>query len=664
MVFFQESLTLYRELSDMQGTADTLAGIAAILFRRSDYTGATAFYRQSIELYNELMVRLRLAREKAHGLKHLFAQSLRYVWLLLLGIALLVSAHSAYRRTLAVEEYPFGCDSFGYLQMAKEIRVAAARRELPRFSLDPPHTRLLIDFLRWREVPFSSWFAMVAPHAHHYFPRAGHVGVQYPPGTGLLLALFSEGEAVHGLNRVVIWLFIVAGALALIIAGRKQAWAAAGGVIFALEFGLEVLSRIGTSSFSINALLAPLLLSLLFLFAALRLSTAAAKPRAAWMVSCLGGLFFGLAILVRLPTILLLPGLLLLLIPLTGRAHSTGLAIAFGLGVLLGGVLPLLIHQQRLAGAWYLPTYSELDNSSPSLVVLKTNAPFYLSNGPGSQGNWALFVALIGFAGLAMFRGKGAKISWGLGWGRLAWSTLAFWGASTAYFLTHRITTDYYQIPATFGAVTLLMLGAFTIDSFAGQPENGRVVVRKGRLRRLALLLLALAPGIVALASPWSSGPWTRFSPEAPIRTLLVPAELTDKRTWIFADMLTGTLWYYAERPAYKITFATSATRALVYRFISARREPQYVIRDSPEMQPVLDEIMRMGGIPEERGKIDGYPYYLIHWPEGGPAGGAALNVFEEWIKVYSPENGLSTLSVALPGATHRLVPGMDKFFL
>jgi len=40
----------------------------------------------------ELIVRLRLAREKAQGLQHLFAQSLRYVWLLLLGIALLVHA--------------------------------------------------------------------------------------------------------------------------------------------------------------------------------------------------------------------------------------------------------------------------------------------------------------------------------------------------------------------------------------------------------------------------------------------------------------------------------------------------------------------------------------------------------------------------------------------
>jgi len=71
---------------------------------------------------------------------------------------------------------------------------------------------------------------------------------------------------------------------------------------------------------------------------------------------------------------------------------------------------------------------------------------------------------------------------------------------------------------------------------------------------------------------------------------------------------------------------ATPATRALVYRFIAARREPQYVIRDSLEMQPVLDEIMRMGGIPEERGKIDGYPYYLIHWPEAGPAGLIAIS--------------------------------------
>jgi hypothetical protein len=29
----------------------------------------------------------------------------------------------------------------------------------------------------------------------------------------------------------------------------------------------------------------------------------------------------------------------------------------------------------------------------------------------------------------------------------------------------------------------------------------------------------------------------------------------------------------------------------------------------------VLDEIVQLGGTLEQRGEVDGYPYYLIHWP-------------------------------------------------
>ena len=48
---------------------------------------------------------------------------------------------------------------------------------------------------------------------------------------------------------------------------------------------------------------------------------------------------------------------------------------------------------------------------------------------------------------------------------------------------------------------------------------------------------------------------------------MVFPAELTAPRAWIYADLMTGSLWYYAEKPSYKILFANSATRAQAYRF-------------------------------------------------------------------------------------------------
>src|SRR5262245_26962064 len=151
-------------------------------------------------------------------------QILGSLWVGSLGVALLISAQRAYHWSVQVEEYAYGCDSFGYLRMAREIRRAAGKSELPQFHLESRQTRLLIDRMQAENLPLPSWDEMVAPHAHHYFPHAGHVGVQYPPGTGMALALFPEGYAVHGLNKTVIGLLVGLGILMVVAAGVKQAW--------------------------------------------------------------------------------------------------------------------------------------------------------------------------------------------------------------------------------------------------------------------------------------------------------------------------------------------------------------------------------------------------------------------------------------------------------
>src|SRR6266481_6519922 len=158
--------------------------------------------------------------KRGKPLKHRIrlADVLVYAWLIVLSFTMLVSAQSAYRQALNTEEYPYACDSFGYLRMAKEIRQAAYQRELPQFKLESPQTRLLINFMRSQNIPLSDWDEVVAPHAHHYFPRSGSVGVQYPPGTGLTLAMYPEGKAVYGLNRTVIIVFLAIGVLAFAIA--------------------------------------------------------------------------------------------------------------------------------------------------------------------------------------------------------------------------------------------------------------------------------------------------------------------------------------------------------------------------------------------------------------------------------------------------------------
>jgi len=93
-----------------------------------------------------------------------------YLWIALLAFSLYISARTSHRRALQTEEFAYACDSFGYLRMAKELRHAYEHGTWPRFELESPQTRLLINFMLQSNVPSTRWDEAIAPHAHHYAP--------------------------------------------------------------------------------------------------------------------------------------------------------------------------------------------------------------------------------------------------------------------------------------------------------------------------------------------------------------------------------------------------------------------------------------------------------------------------------------------------------------
>lgn len=548
-----------------------------------------------------------------------FTQLLSLSWLCLLGISILSSAWNANQRTLRVSEYPAGSDAFGYLVMAKEVRRAVRNLEMPRFILESPQSRLLINAMKSQNVPVSNWHEMVAPLGVRYFPTADHIGIQYPPGTGLALALFPEKRSVHGLNRLVFLSIVTFGVVALVYAGIKRAWVSSGFVALTCYLGFEILGEIGNMSFSINAVLAPLLLALVFLFISFRF--ASVKRRAAWWAALCAGLLLGLATLIRMPVILLVPGCLLLVWPRVWIPRIKDAVTAFGLGVFCGGIAPLLVHQHRIAGAWYLPTYGSGDTSSPSLDInlLKSNLAFYFANGPGSRHNWELYILCAGLAGLLLLKPAFHSARTGLSGRRIIVSALTLWTVPTAFFMTHLIPISYYPVPAIFGTALLLTFAAFTIESSSADdgPYAGAAKLRSVRWFCLALALL---PGLVTVERAWSSPSVAHHVTGETYPDLIVPAELADERAWVWSEGLSGTLWYYAEKPAYKFGWTNAPTRYLAYRLAFERGEPQYIIRDRTDIEPLLTEVFQLGGVLETRGVIDGYPYYLIRWPQAGPS--------------------------------------------
>lgn len=548
---------------------------------------------------------------------------LGYGWLCALAAALLISALNTDRQARQVAEYPCCCDPFGYLQMAQDIRQAAGEGSCPKFTVESAHTRLLIDLMKSHEVPLSLWADMVGPLAYRYFPRSNQVSVRYPPGTGLMLALFPQDRALHSLNRLVVIIFGAVGLLMLFVEAFKRAWLSAGLVVLALQLGLEILGKIDNSSFSINAMLAPLLLSGLCLFGALAWKTASRSFYLAGSLTLLAGLLFGFAILVRLPVVFLLPGLFVLLWPVPLRNWRRSGLWPFSLGVLITAVVPQAIHQSRLAGAWYLATYPPDDMGAPRLQYFWSNLFNYFNQGRFATGSWILLLILAGFVGLIIWsrnsRASDDSESGGtfpeVSWKRLLIAAGSIWSVPAAYFLTHQNVQDYYLAPSLFGTALVLALGAVAIEV---QKQATRKLDGQRARRALQFLALALAlmPGLIAIQRAWSN--YERPSSERRPPRFVLPPELADERAWIWADDMSGTLWYYARKPAHKINSTNKETRALVYEFVTSRGEPQYLIGDDPAMKLVESEIAQLGGTLELRGEVDGRSYYLIRWPSKG----------------------------------------------
>ncbi len=324
--------------------------------------------------------------------------------------------------------------------------------------------------------------------------------------------------------------------------------------------------------------------------------------------------------MVRLPSFLLSAGFLVLLWPGLRSLRIKSLPVAFALGVTIAGVIPVVVNQHVAAGAWYLTTYSRADAEPPTLKYIGQSASYFLINGEGSVDNWSLVagaVGLIGFLLLYLRRDSEPSNRLGLSWKRFVVAVALLWLPTLCYFLLHRINGAHYMVSALWATVTLLGLGAFAIEI----TSNRTLQFEPRRILSWVALALILFPVAATFQRTWTNrdlGPAPeRATTHAPI---LLPAELVDDKAWIWADLLTGSLWYYANKPAFKIQFTDHEIREKMFKFVWERGERQYLIQDSEQMKVYIAEIEKLGGRLEMRGKVDGQPYFLVVWPEGGPS--------------------------------------------
>jgi hypothetical protein len=260
-------------------------------------------------------------------------------------------------------------------------------------------------------------------------PAANKLVLQYPPGTGLVLALFPEGFQAIPLYvsaTVIVFGFALLG----IFYARTRA-----SILSAAAFGwlaIYMMINPAKASYSVAptmvmCALAGLLTAKLFL---------AEKPWQCLVFAGLVGLLIGLSVNFRLPNLFLASGYFIFFFVsfLVSRKIEAALQGALFGAAFLVGLAPTLLANAVNAGSPFSTTYGGVDVTPPefSLSVIWS----YVAD--------IQFVLLV-LAGvwtalmLRRHRGNGTR--------QIALVTAANLLVNLAFFLSHPLFTPYYTVP-------------------------------------------------------------------------------------------------------------------------------------------------------------------------------------------------------------------------
>ena len=274
---------------------------------------------------------------------------------------------------------------------------------------------------------------------HTPMPNSGKLVIQYPPGTGAVLALFPEGHQVIPLYVVATAVVFALAVLAIASAG------VASDVLLAGLFGcLAIYLMINPAKASYS--MAPTMVTCA-LAGGLTARWLIGRRHDTFLLLALG-LLLGLSVTFRLPNLLLSAGYFLFLLGAfvstrTLRAALDGLwfAIAF-----LAGMTPTLISNAINAGSPLATTYGAADVTPPefSLAIVwqyVADMQFVL-----------LVLAIVSAGCLLGMRGF-------TGIRQVAVLTATNLLVNLAFFLSHPVFTPYYTVPVAMLSLWTLLFG-------------------------------------------------------------------------------------------------------------------------------------------------------------------------------------------------------------
>ena len=299
-----------------------------------------------------------------------------------------------------------------------------------------------------KEIGFPTWSDTGTVPCHTVMPVVNKLVMQYPPGTGFVLALFPQGFQViplYLLATVIVFGF----ALLAISYARSRSSILLSGAFGCLAIYLMI--NPAKASYSVAptmvvCALAGFLTPKMFL---------AERRQHRLLLTALVGLLIGLAVNFRLPNLLLASGYFLFLVAsliLSRKIDVAMQGILFG-AAFLTGMAPTLLANAINAGSPFATTYGGTDVTSPdfSFSVIWS----YVSD----MQFVLLMLGILGTVSMLRWR-RGTETR------HVALVTAGNLVVNLAFFLSHPIFTPYYTIP-----VAMLSLWSLLFASLM-QPEE------------------------------------------------------------------------------------------------------------------------------------------------------------------------------------------------
>jgi hypothetical protein len=300
-----------------------------------------------------------------------------------------------------------------------------------------------------REMGFESWNDPATAPCHTLMPATQKRVMQYPPGTGFVLALFPQGFQVIPLYVSASVIVFGLALLAILYARTRSS------MLLAAGFGcLAVYLMINPTKASYSVAPTMAACALAGLLTASFFSAGQGWHRLA--LAGLTGLLIGLSVNFRLPNLLLASGYFLSFGVSLLISRKIQVALQGGLfaAAFLAGMAPTLVANAINAGSPFSTTYGAVDATPPdfSFGVLRQ----YMAD------TQFVLLLLAGLWTVVMWRSSRTS-----GTRQVAVVTAGNLLVNLAFFMSHPVFTPYYTVP-----VAMLSLWSLLFASLIEPAER------------------------------------------------------------------------------------------------------------------------------------------------------------------------------------------------